>query len=212
MASKTKIIIVDDHDIFRMGLKSYINESPFMSVVGEAGNANALFKLLEAVQCDLIILDLSLPGLDGYAILERLNQKSQCVRKLIVTAFEDLASAKRALDFGIEGFATKRNIGANIVQAIQPIANGRKYFSDDIKELILSNYDTITRRAEEADRLTQREVEVARLISTGASSQKIADALNISIHTVRFHKGNIKKKLDLENTVEIVKYVLKNLI
>ena len=204
-----RIIIVDDHEVFRLGLRTVINQNTDAVIVGEAENGKALIDLLESVECDLILLDLSMPEQNGFFVLETIKIKYPAIKCLILSMYTDENRIKKALSYDIAGYVHKEDIAINISKAISEIQSGKNYFSDNIQKFILSNYHKISESRNIMNQLTKREGEVAELVVAGLTTLEIAEKLHISNHTVQFHRSNILKKLDLKNTVDLVKLMIE---
>ena len=205
-----RIILADDHEIFRLGLKTIINTNPSLEVAGEAGSGVELIELLKSTRCDLVILDLSMPQMDGFEILDLMSQHYAEVKRVVLSMHADQRSVKKAMSKQIDGFINKEDIANVILAAVQTIQQGKKFFSRDIQEMILSHYDELFGLQKSLEDLTKREKEIAHMIATGLTNKAIASQLNISIHTVQFHRSNIMSKLELKNTADLVKFVLNN--
>ncbi len=203
-----RIVLADDHAIFRLGLRAVIENDPSYKVVGEAANGVELLDLLNRTECDLVILDLSMPGRDGFSILDEMSEKFPAIKRVVLSMHVDKTSIKRALAKRIDGFVNKEDITGSIISAVASIRQDKKYFSRDIQDLILSNYDDLLSIQESIDVLTKREKEVAGLIASGQTNKEVASLLFISIHTVQFHRSNIMSKLNLKNTADLVKFVM----
>lgn len=211
--SKTyKIILADDHEIFRLGLRAVLETDPQLEIVAEASNGVELLELLKSVECDLVILDLSMPEMDGFTILELMASGYASTKRLVLSMHADKKSLESAIVRGIDGYLNKEDAADTIKNAVHRIRNGKKHFSADIQEFILSKYDQIFNRQTDVNILTRREKEIANMIAAGQINKQIAALLNISIHTVQFHRSNIMKKLQLKNTADLVKHVLENSI
>jgi len=204
-----RIIIVDDHEVFRLGLQAVIKRNSDFTIVGEAENGDALFRLLKTITCDLILLDLSMPEKNGFVVLETINKQLPSLKCLILSMHTDANTIKKALSYDIAGYLHKEDIASNILTAISEIQNGKKYFSSIIQNYILGNYHSLSESATIRKRLTKRENEIAELVVAGLINQEIAAKLHISIHTVQFHRSNILKKLNLKNTVDLVKLMIE---
>jgi len=206
---KYRIVLADDHEIFRLGLKTVIESDPALEVVGEGGSGEVLLDLLHHTKADLAIVDLSMPHMDGFAILGKLTTHFPDLKRLVLSMHVDTTSIKEAMVKGIDGFINKEDAADSVLEAIHSVRKGKKFFSRDILDLILSNYDEMFRLQRKMNVLTRREIEIARLIASGMINKRIADLLNISVHTVQFHRSNVMAKLALKNTADLVGFVLK---
>lgn len=205
-----RIILVDDHEAFRLGIEVVLSQDTSLEVVGHASNGLCLGQILENTPCDMVILDLAMPEMDGFDILSQLKAHHPKLKCLILSMWVDQPTLRRVLELGIDGFVNKEGAARNIYEAVRSIRSGKKYFSADINEEILSNYDRIFHVGPHQAELTHREREVAALIASGLTNKEVADRLDISINTVQFHRSNLMKKLGLKNIAELVKYSLEN--
>ena len=203
-----KIIIADDHGILRAGLKSLIDNADELEVVGEAQNGKELMTTLEGSPCDLIILDLSMPEMNGLEALEVLNEKYPDISILILTMHKDRDYFKEALTRGVKGYILKDDVYDKLITAINEIRAGRKSFSSEIQNRIIEDYSTIHQNQKSVDVLTKREKEILKHIAGGAMNKDIASTLNISVRTVEFHRANIMEKLNIKNVAGLVKFAI----
>jgi DNA-binding NarL/FixJ family response regulator len=205
-----KVLLVDDHEVFRLGLRTLIGNTPDIKIVGEAKNCQQLMKNLEVVACDLIILDLWLQEIDGFSILDDLSTNYPQVKRLIVTMDCSEESIQKALVKGVDGYISKEDVASGIVTGIEIIRNGGKYFSQEIQKYILTNYDSLSGNRGQLELLTTREKEIGGLIASGMTNKEIASSLSISAHTVQFHRSNLMHKLNLKNVTDLVKFAVEN--
>jgi DNA-binding NarL/FixJ family response regulator len=206
------IILVDDHALFRLGVKgALMSLRDEICIVGEADCGKAFFSLLETTQADMVLLDIVLPDLTGIEIARRLRKEHPEIKILALSAENTHDVVRELLDIGIEGFISKRQ-GAedDLPEAIFSIASGLEYFGKDIASLIYDIFVSKKKSTEFAVLFTDREKEIIALCRDGLLSKEIAERLNISPRTVDSHKNNIFKKLDINNTVEMVQYALKH--
>ncbi len=205
-----RIVLADDHAIFRLGLKTVIESDKSLRVVGEAASGVELMEILKSTQCDLAILDLSMPQMDGFAILDEMSKHYSGIKRVVLSMHVSKKSVKKAMSKQIDGFINKEDIVGIVLTAVRTIRSGKKFFSQDIQEMILSDYDEMLSVQKSLEDLTKRETQIAKLIASGLTNQGIASRLSISIHTVQFHRSNIMYKLELKNTADLVKFVLEN--
>ena len=205
-------ILVDDHALFRLGVKSAIaGVHTDINIIGEADSGSELFRLLETVTPDIILLDIILPDTTGIEIAEKLRKERPEIKILAISAENTTDVVKKILDIGIEGFISKRKGSADeIAEAIRTIMNGLEYYGDDISSIIYKIYVSKKKTAEVTHEFTEREKEIIELCRAGLLSKEIAQRLNISSRTVDNHKSNIFKKLGINNTLEMVQYAIKN--
>jgi DNA-binding NarL/FixJ family response regulator len=206
------VIIVDDHALFRIGVKSAMSgQYPDILITGEAECGSELFSLLETAEVDIVLLDILLPDMSGIEIARRLRMEYPALKILAISAENTAEIVRSLLDIGIEGFISKRQSGVNeLAEAIRTVMSGLKYFGKDISTIIYKIYVSKKKTSEVTAEFTAREREIINLCHTGMLSKEIADRLNISTRTVDNHKNNIFRKLGINNTMEMVQYALKN--
>ena len=207
------IVLVDDHVMFRQGLKRILEERPDLEVVGEADCGLALLKLLEKVVPDLIILDISMPNLRGLEAIHEIKTNHPNVKILVLTMHKDKEYLHQAVAAGGEGYLLKEDADSELFTAIDRVRQGRIYVSPKLTDELTTDWIKMTRGDDkssfEPPRLTTREREVLKLIAEGKSSKEISDLLFISIRTVEHHRANIMEKLNLKNTADLVKYAVQ---
>jgi len=211
--SKIKIILVDDHQIVRDGIKSLLSGNDRIQIIGEAENAEIFFEILEAQIPDVVLLDISLPTLSGIEIAKILNSDFPQIKILMLSMYSSEDFIFNALKAGIHGYLPKNTTQKELLLAIDTVYNGEEYFSKNIADTILKSYVNSAKQKNEQsnlDRLTNREREILQYIIEGDNNTKISEVLNISIRTVETHKTNIMKKLNLNSAVDLIKFAIKN--
>jgi two-component system, NarL family, response regulator NreC len=205
-----RIVVADDHALFRQGLKGILQGVADLEVVGEAGDGLALLDLLKSKNLDphLVILDISMPNLRGIEAIPEIKSISPGVKLLIVTMHSDREYLDQALAAGADGYFLKKDADAELFAAIDRIRKGKFYVSPHLSEDFAESW---TRLRGDLGRplLTNREKEVLKLVAEGKSSKEIAGVLFISVHTVERHRANIMGKLSLRNTADLVKYAIQ---
>jgi len=201
-----RIVLADDHPLLREAIKKSIEEIPDFQVVGEAGDGLELLELLEKLVPDLILLDISMPRFNGLQAAGSIKKSYPKVKILILTMIKSRESIQRALQIGVNGYLLKENAFSDLIAAIRTIQKGKTYLSPLITDQIAQ---VMVDKGNLKSPLTKREVEVLELLSEGKSSQEIAKLLFISIYTVNCHRSNIKKKLNLRKTADLVKYAIQ---
>ena len=201
-----RIVLADDHPLLREAIKKSIEEIPDFQVVGEAGDGLELLELLEKLVPDLILLDISMPRFNGLQAAGNIKKSYPKVKILILTMIKSRESIQRALQIGVNGYLLKENAFSDLIAAIRTIQKGKTYLSPLITDQIAQ---VMVDKGNLKSPLTKREVEVLELLSEGKSSQEIAKLLFISIYTVNCHRSNIKKKLNLRKTADLVKYAIQ---
>jgi two-component system response regulator NreC len=209
-----EIYVVDDHTIVRDGIKMMLMQTS-VKVIGEFSHSDELFQALKKKEPDLILLDISLPGISGIEITKIISELHPHVDVLILSALEDEETIAQAIKAGAKGFLTKSTTQQELTHALSEIKKGNRYFGTDIAKtvfnLTLKNISS-NLEAEQANELTPREFEIVKLFADGLMYKEIAHQLSISIKTVEAHKANIMRKLELKSTAGLVKYAIKNKI
>lgn len=206
-----RIILADDHVIFRQGMKALINEAAGLEVVGEAGDGFELLKLLDELQPDMAILDISMPGLQGIETTRELRKKYPRMIVLILTMHKNKEFLYHAISAGARGYLLKEDSDIELFTAIEAIRKGAIYISrllaDELSEDIPRLIED--RRNPSSNLLSGRETEVLKLVAEGKTTREIAELLFISPRTVENHRAHIQKKLDLSNTAELIRYAFQ---
>lgn len=207
-----KIILVDDHELIREGLKKVIAKESDIDVVGEAANADEMFELLSENEVDIVVLDITLPGRSGLDLIGELKTHYPTIKVLILSMHPEDRFAVRALRAGAYGFITKGTASKVLIEALRKIAVGRKYISDSLAEHLASELD-IDHEKPLHESLSNREFEVMRLIAEGKSVSEIAEILFISVNTVTSYRSRIMEKMKMKTNAEIIRYAIdQNLI
>jgi DNA-binding NarL/FixJ family response regulator len=206
-----RIVIVDDHPLFRKGLEQLIHAEDGLAVCGEANNAPEAMDVIRKLNPDLAIVDLSLPGANGIELIKNTRAEFPKLPILVLSMHDESLYALRAMRAGAEGYVMKHEAMANVIQAIREVFNGRPYLSPAMAAQVITKF--AHRQAEgEADaveRLSDRELEVLELIGKGNDVRQIAKALHLSPKTVETHRSHIKDKLDLKNSREVARFALQ---
>ena len=206
-----RIVLADDHVMMREGLKSLVNAQTDMEVVGEADNGRAVLLKTRELQPDVVVMDISMPELNGIQATERLKDCCQKTKVLVLTAYDDNGYLRQLLAAGASGYVLKRAAAEELVKAIRVIAAGGVYLDPTLAGKVVSVYvgKKKLRGALQGGELSGREEEVLRLVAWGYTNKEIAGYLNISVKTVETHKMNLMEKLDLKSRAGIVRYALR---
>ena len=206
-----RIVIVDDHPLFRKGLEDLIHSEGSFAVCGEAGNAAEAMELIRKLNPDLAIVDLSLPGANGIELIKNTRAEFPKLPILVLSMHDESLYALRALRAGAEGYVMKHEAMANVIQAIREVFNGRPYLSPAMAAQVITKF--AHRNAEGAadpvERLSDRELEILELIGKGNEVRQIAKQLHLSPKTVETHRAHIKDKLDLKNSREVARFAVQ---
>jgi DNA-binding NarL/FixJ family response regulator len=207
-----RVVIADDHVMFRQGLKRILQEVADLEVVGEAGDGLELLALLNKIVPDMVILDISMPKLRGIEAIREIGLSHPEVKVLILTMYKDMDFLHQAIAAGADGYLLKEDAEQEMFSAIEAIRGERMYVSPLLAGELTDDWAQIYRgksKSPFAETLTPREREVLKLIAEGKSNKEIADLLFISIHTVVRHRVNLMGKLNLKKTADLVKYALQ---
>lgn len=210
----TKILIVDDHEVVRDGLRNILLSLENISIAGEAGNGEDAIKLYTSVKPDLVIMDISMPGMNGIEATRIIKEKDPEAKILILTMHDNQEYLNQIIRSGAKGFILKNTDKEELLEAVKTVASGENFFSKDISKLIIDNYIRSAKEQEKNDGfkevpLTKREIEILKLIASGYSNQEIANILYISYNTVDTHRKNIMHKLSIKNTAGLVRYAIE---
>jgi DNA-binding NarL/FixJ family response regulator len=211
-----RVLIVDDHPIVREGLASLLSKQPDFEVCGEADDVQNAIRLVETTKPDVVTIDISLKSGDGLDLIRRVKEHDRSVRMLACSLFDETLFAERALHAGAMGYVNKQEATRTIVKAIRQILDGKVYLSDPMLDRLahrlIGGRDKVERPV--VDVLSDRELEVFRMIGDGLTLQQIARKLHIGAKTVETHKRRIKQKLRLENAAQLARnaaqWALKN--
>ncbi len=203
----TRVLIADDHAIVRAGLRALLAEDAAFELVGEAAGGYEAIELVEKTNPEVLILDLSMPDLDGISVTRKIKPQFPALKILILTLHEDEALLKEAIKAGAAGYILKRAAEAELISAIRTILRGDLYVDPAmVRSLLEESQSPKINQKDPTESLTQRETEILRLIVEGYTNRQIGQELNISIRTVEGHRANISDKLGLHNRVELVRY------
>jgi len=209
-----KVIIVDDHELFRLGLRTAIeNRNTDITVIGEANSGKDFFKLLEISTPDIVLLDIMLPDTNGIEIARSLKNEKPELKILVISGENTVETVQEMLNIGIEGFISKINSNPDIiVEAIRSVIQGFDYFGKDISEIIGRIYIAKKKTAKVTTEFSEQEKQIIELCIEGLPAKLIADRLGLATKTVEWHKSNIFRKLGINSTVEMVSFAVKNSI
>ena len=202
------IMIADDHAIVRSGLRSIIEADPSLKLTGEATGGYEVIEMVNKTPPDILVLDISMPDLDGISVTKNLTASHPDLKILILTIHEDNALLREAIKSGASGYILKKAAEADLIAAIKMILRGDTYVDPAlIRELIVEQPEKESSPSKKlVDPLTPREIEVLKLIVHGYTNRQIGEELTISVRTVDGHRANLTAKLGLKNRVELVRY------
>lgn len=213
-AGAIKVIVVDDHEVVREGLVTMINTQPDLEVVGDCSDAEAALSLISDTNPDVVMSDISMPGLSPFEMVKRSKEQNPNLNVLFLTAYSTDGNLERALRAGGTGFITKVEPMNTIFEAIRTVSRGEKYFSEEIRERVIKQGENEAKGEDDQmvvrrELLSPREVEVLCCVARGLTAKQIATSLHISAKTVERHKSNIMSKLGIHSQVDLARYAIR---
>ena len=215
MDSKIKIHLADDHKVLIDGMLSMLKTNSSFEVVGFSLNGENLYEEIQNNKADILVMDINMPIKDGIDVLREFSVKGFYCKVIILSSYDDVKIIKEVLKLGASGYLSKQSAGENIIEAINVVASGEEFFSQCIRDRIFQSFSNIPQQsyineAMPLSSITDRELEILRLITLEYSGTQIGDELNISTNTVETHRKNLIKKLNVKSTIGLVKYALKH--
>ena len=214
MNPKKRIIIIDDHPLFREGLKTILGRSNSFDVAGEAGNASEGIQLIKSLRPDLVILDISLPDRNGIELIRDILKLAPGTRILMVSMYSKIDYIVRSFQAGAAGYLAKESAADMLLKGIDHVLNGDYFMDTKVSEKVVKKLAEIPENktavtSDNYESLTPREQEVLSLLGEGLSSTQVADKLFISPKTAENHRANIMRKLGLHSSIELIRYAAK---
>ena len=213
MSNKTKIIIVDDHAIFRTGVKALLQLENNFTVIGEVDDGIKAYNFIVNSQADLVLMDLSMPHANGTEVIAKVKQRCPEIYILALTVHKEEEYVRAALAGGADGYILKDDTYEELVYAIRAVSSGRIYISPSVSGHLVAGYVNNRRSLTQEpswDILTCREREVMRLVVEGLKNREIAERLSLNIKTIEKHRSNLMRKLKLKNTPALITYAFEN--
>ena len=210
---KIRILLADDHSIFRDGLRTLFKSDPQFSIIGEAADGEAAIQLAAKLQPDIAILDISMPKITGIEATRTIKKEVPQTKILILTIHEKEEFVYEMIHAGANGYVLKNAEKKDIFAAVRAVAAGEPFFSPAVSKLLIEGLVKRTRERmpkPESTQLTKREREILLYVAEGMTSRKIADTLNISFSTVNTHRMNLMQKLNIHDTAGLVRYAIQN--
>jgi DNA-binding NarL/FixJ family response regulator len=213
--NKIKIVIVEDHKIVQDGLAMLLKQNPKFLIIGQVATAYELFDFIKNNIPDLILMDISLPKMSGIEATKIIKKDFPQIKILMLSMYCSQDFILNSIKAGANGYISKTVSRQELFQAINSVMNGELFFGKNVQNSIIQNFvnaanNQLFPNSDQLDLLSPREKQILKLVAEGLTNQQIADQLSISIRTVETHKTNILKKLNLKNTVELVKFAIKN--
>jgi len=210
-----KVLVADDHEVVRKGLRTILEEQPGWEVSGEASDGREAVDKVRALKPDVTVVDVGMPGLNGLEATRQMLRNDPATKVLILTMHESDPLIREVLDAGARGYLLKSDAGKDLVSAVEAIRRNKTYFTARVAQMVLDGYlDKKPRTPVEADvpasRLTPRQREIVQLLAEGKSSKEVAVALNLSVKTAETHRANIMRRLNCHSVSELVRYAIRN--
>ena len=213
MPGRIKVLIVDDHPLFRQGLRQVVQADPRFELCGEAGDGVSALELIQEKKPDIAILDVNLPRLSGLEVARQLKEKRVATQIVILTMYKEEETFNRSLDLGVKGFVLKENAVEDILNSLVAVANGEHYLSPSISGYLVSRRsraESLASKKPGLEDLTRAERRILKLIAGKKTSREIAAELFISPRTVEAHRANICSKLELRGSHSLLQFALEN--
>ncbi len=208
---KTRILICDDHTLFVEGIKAMLRNETSLEIVGEARDGRQAVELVKQLKPDVLLMDVSMPDMNGFDATSRVHQSDPSVKVLILTMHDDEELVVRCLEAGAAGYILKDAPAAQLLYAIETVQKGERYLSPVVLKKVIEGYakNTSGRPQTSYVRLSPREREVLKLLAEGLSVKDIAARLDLSVKTVDVHKTNLMKKIDVHDRSQLIKYAIQ---
>ncbi|HKS66681.1 MAG TPA: response regulator transcription factor [Candidatus Acidoferrales bacterium] len=211
-----RILVADDHDLMRRGLKALLESHPGWTICAEAHTGREAVAKAEELRPDIVILDITMPELNGVEAARRILKASPNTEVLVLSVHYSDQLIRDILDAGVRGYIVKSDSDRDLVIAVEALSNHKPFFTPRATELILNNFNNKGTFGEVPDiigeRLTSREREIVQLLSEGKTSKEVASVLGISVKTAETHRANIMRKLEIHSVSELVRYAVRNQI
>lgn len=209
---KTRILLADDHQLMRSGVRLMLERESDLTVVGEAADGREAVALAKSLKPEVVVMDIGMPNLNGIEAAHQMTQEFPDLAIVMVSMHSDESYVLRALKAGARGYLLKDSAEADLIKAVHAVAGGKSFFSPAVSKLLLDDYVRKLKRSgtEDAyDLLTPREREILQLIAEGKSNKDIANLLNLSVYTVESHRANLMEKLNLRGLPELILYAVR---
>ena len=207
MSKKVNIVLVDDHAVVRAGVKRLLEQETSFDVIGEAESGEKAYQLFNELKPDVMVMDLSMPGMGGLEAIRRILMRHERAKILVLSMHEDLSFANQALKLGAKGYLIKNALADDLVKSIEMISKGEVFLSDEIAKKMAMQ--SISGDGDPIHELSAREFEIFRLLAEGFEIDAIAETLNISSKTVSNYQTMIKQKLNINTPVELIRFAIK---
>jgi len=214
--SALRIVVADDHEVVRRGMRALLESQPGWEVVGEEGNGRDAVRIVTELQPDVVVLDITMPELNGLEATRRIRAAVPGAEVLVLTVHESEQVIREVLDAGARGYVLKSDAGRDLIAAVEALSRHRPFFTSTVATLVLEGYLSGAPRPGDGRHpprsLTSREGEVVQLLAEGRSNKEVAETLGISVKTAEAHRSNVMRKLGLHSISELVRYAVRNRI
>ena len=214
--SAVRILVADDHEVVRQGVRTLLEAQPDWDICGEAADGREAVEMTKRLKPDVIILDITMPNLNGLEATRQILKADPKARVLILTMHESDQVVREVLDAGARGYVLKSDAGRNLIAAVEALWLHNSFFTSKVAEIVMSGYRKAAPPPSggptSPDRLTPREREVVQLLAEGKSSKEVAVALDLSVKTAETHRANIMRKLEIHSVSDLVRYAVRNKI
>ncbi len=216
MSQKIKIHLADDHQVLLDGLSNLITTNPNYSITGYSLDGTNLIEKVRKEKAGILIMDINMPNVDGLEVLKDFAEKKPPFKIIVLSSYDDLKLIKEVMKLGAKGYLTKQCAGENILEAIQAVSNGEEYFCETVRTKIFSTFtnkipSTVAAINHINDKnISDREIEILKLIALEYNTEEISEALFISVNTVNTHRKNLIRKLNVKSPVGLVTYAIKH--
>ncbi|MFA5089311.1 MAG: response regulator transcription factor [Candidatus Omnitrophota bacterium] len=204
------VLIVDDHDIIREGIKTILRRQPEYEVVAEAKDGQEALEKIIKLKPNILLLDITMPQKTGLEIIEEALKKSPATKILIISVHKANAYVMKAFQLGVKGYVSKENAADDLLLALRKISAGQIYLDSQVSDYLLKKVTMPQKEQQGEGLLTEREVDVLKLVAEGKAAKEIAALLSLSPRTVENYKNNMLKKLGLHRTSDLIKYAIRN--
>lgn len=208
-----RILIADDHELIRKGIASTLEEVPGWTVVAQAENGRQAVELAQSLRPDIVVLDMTMPELNGLEATRQILASRTGERVLILTAHESEQLVREVLNAGAQGYVLKSDAGRALVTAVEALLDGRPFFTSKVARIVLDGFLRSPEGAPSSDpaqTLSPREREIVQLLAEGRSNKEVARALGITVKTAETHRSNIMRKMEFASLSDLIRYAIRN--
>ena len=208
---RSRVLIADDHEVVRRGIRVVLEQQPHLEVCGEVSDGREAVRLAAALKPNIVIIDISMPLLNGLEATRQIIHQNPGVKVLVLTMHESEQIVRDVLAAGARGYLVKSDAGRDLLAAVEALAGRKTFFTSKVSEIILGTYlHGSSQPPAGADVLTAREREVVQLLAEGKSTKEVAVTLGLSVKTVETHRSNLMRKLDVHSVSQLVLYAVRN--